>query len=119
MAVLKSPKNVKLKKLWSRNITRKVKKTSFYFYTAEREFERSTIYSFASKRNSVFFYKKYRNVTDLYKEEKREFGKILPSTLEKPEPRRVRKTHLASSWARSTKLQLELTAILNHTNLHK
>ena len=75
-----------------KKLTVRTKKSSFYFFENEILFERSNIFSFASKRDTVFYVRKYRHLTSLYKEEKRLFGSILPSTLEKPEPERPYRT---------------------------
>ena len=119
MAVLKSPKNVAKKDLWMRKITSSTKKTSFYFYNQELAYERSSLYSFASKRNSVLYYAKYRSVSDLYKEEKKVFGRILPSTLDKPEPLRSHKTYLSKSWSTNHKFRFDFFTLLNSSNLVK
>ena len=73
------------------------KKSSFYFFENENQFERSNLFSFASKRDTVFYFKKYRHLASLHKEEKRLFGSILPSTVEKPEPKRPYTTLLSRS----------------------
>ena len=80
-----------------KKLTTNTKKSSFYFFEDETRFERSNVFSFASKRDTVFYVRKYRHLTSLYKEEKRLFGTILPSTLEKPEPERPYRTLISKS----------------------
>ena len=75
----------------------KIKKTTFFFYKNENLYERSTIHSYASRKDTVFFFQKYRSINDLYKEEKKTYGRILPATLTKPEANRPRLTHNAFS----------------------
>ena len=73
------------------------KKTSFYFFEKDNQFTRSNINSHASRRDTILLFRKYRNINNLYKEEKRQFGRLLPSTIIKPSARRPRTTYNASS----------------------
>ena len=86
---------------------------SFYFYKNENKFERSTLKSFAIKKNTTLFAKKYRLQTDIYKEEKRTWGKLLPSTLLKPQLPSSNTTYSSKSFNTKTKLQLDLFLHLN------
>ena len=100
-----------------RRAVARTKKTSFYFYENENTYERSNICSFGSKRDSALFPKKYRNVTESYKEEKRALGKLLPSTLQKPDPKRYRKTYCSASWESKSRFRVDFSMLVNTSNL--
>ena len=118
MAVLKSPKNVGKKNLWMRQVVKKNKKTSFYFYKTEMGYESSNIKAFASKNDQTLFFKKYRHIVDPYKEERRQTGYTLPSTMEKPilDDARFRRTHFSTSWRTNSKLRSECLLLVNIFN---
>lgn len=86
---------------------------SFYFYKNENKFERSTLKSFAIKKNTTLFVKKYRFHTDIYKEERRVWGKLLPSTLLKPQTPTANVTYMAKSFNARSNPQLDLFLHLN------
>ena len=100
-----------------KKLSAKIKKTSFSFYKNENIYERSTIHSFASRHNTIFFPQKYRSVNNVYKEEKKLFGKILPSTIVKPESRRPRVTLASGSWYTNPRFRFDLVTTLNSSNL--
>lgn len=87
--------------------------SSFYFYNNENKFERSTLKSFGLKKNTTLFSKKYRSSTELYKEEKRLWGKLLPSTLAKPQLPKTNITYTSNSFHSQSKSQLDLFLHLN------
>ena len=113
MAVLKSPKNSGTKMLWSKRLSSRVKTTSYYFYRSENLFERSSIKSLGIKNDFTFYAKKYRSGVDVFKEERRRFGKILPSTLKKPERLRPYQTFGAKSWSLRKKFRKEFILLMN------
>lgn len=113
MAVLKSPKNNGLKNLWMKKTIQKSKRSTFYFYPENNKYKRSTLGAPAIKYNSTLYPIKHRTVKELYKQEVRSEGRILPSTLDKPNLRTSQKTYLASSWKRTQSLQLELSVMVN------
>ena len=71
MAVLKSPKNNRTKKLWARRVIAPIKSTSNNFYPYENQLTKSNLKSFGIKYDFTLDPKKYRFIGDVHKEEKR------------------------------------------------
>lgn len=113
MAVLKSPKNNRTKKLWARRAITNVKPTSNSFYSYENQVNKSNLKSFGIKYDFTLDPKKYRFIGDVHKEEKRLLGEILPSTLTKPKPERPLKTIGAKDWSDKFNFQKEFYMLAN------
>jgi len=119
MAVLKSPKNNRTKKLWARRVITRVKPTSNSFYSYENQVNKSNLKSFGIKYDFTLDPKKYRFIGDVHKEEKRLLGEILPSTLTKPKPERPLKTIGSKDWSEKFNFQKEFYMLANsdHFNI--
>ena len=96
-----------------RRVTQKSKKTSLGFYPENTKYNRSAVKSNAIKYDSVIHSRKHRTVKELYKQEIRREGRILPSTLEKPNFKVSKKSYLASSLDRSLFSHFELSLMIN------
>ena len=64
MAVLKSPKNVKRKPLWSSKLRQSTKKNLFYFYEEENRYQVSPRHSYAVRKDHIMDAQKYRRAKD-------------------------------------------------------
>lgn len=119
MAVLKSPKNNRTKKLWARRELTPIKKVSNHFYSYENQQTKSNLKSFGIKYDFTLDPKKYRFIGDVHKEEKRLLGEILPSTLLKPKPIRPLKTISSKEWSKRSTFQKEFFMFANtdHFNI--
>ena len=114
VAVLKSPKNNKTKKLWiKRSLLKNKTRTSFPFYENSNTYERSTLSSYGVRKDTTMDVKKHRYMTASFKEEIRLVGQILPSTLQKPEIKPKTLTYGSKSLASIRSTALDLTLTLN------
>ena len=96
-----------------KKVIQKSKKTSLAFHPENTKYSRSTIKSNAIKYDSIINSRKHRTVKELYKQEIRREGRILPSTLEKPNFKVSKKSYLSGSFERSLFSHFELSLMVN------